>query len=212
LSFKIASLPASGTLYDPIIGPITSVGTTLSGATVTYVPASNYNGSASFDFKANDGSVDSSSATVSLAVTPVNDAPAASADDKTLAEDGSATVTVSGSDIEAAAADLQFKITDAPSHGTLSKSGTDLAAGDTFTASPKDLLYTPNANFNGSDSFKFEVADRGDPDNCGSASSSCADLKTDSKTVSLTVTPVNDAPSASADDKTLAEDGSATVT
>src|SRR5439155_682391 len=115
------------------------------------------------------------------------------------------------SDTETAAADLQFKITDAPSHGTLSKGGTDLAAGNMFTGSPKDLLYTPNANFNGSDSFKFDVTDRGDPDNCGTTGSGCAAAKTDSKTVSLTVTPVNDAPSASSDDKTLAEDGSATI-
>src|SRR5206468_1511710 len=154
----------------------------------------------------------SDSKTVSLTVTPINDSPSASAQDKTLAEDGSATVTVSGSDVETAAADLQFKITDVPSHGTLSKAGTDLATGDTFTGSPKDLVYAPNANFNGSDSFKFEVADRGDPDNCGTPASGCASVKTDSRTVSLTVTPVNDGPTASADDKTLVEDGSATVT
>jgi hypothetical protein len=42
---------------------------------VTYTPAANYNGSDSFTFKANDGTVDSNTATVSITVSAVNDAP-----------------------------------------------------------------------------------------------------------------------------------------
>ncbi|MFN8480934.1 MAG: ExeM/NucH family extracellular endonuclease, partial [Kouleothrix sp.] len=45
------------------------------GPNVTYTPAANYNGPDSFTFKANDGTVDSNVATVSITVTPVNDAP-----------------------------------------------------------------------------------------------------------------------------------------
>ena len=44
----------------------------------SYVPAANYNGSDSFTYKANDGSLDSNVATVSITVTAVNDAPVAS--------------------------------------------------------------------------------------------------------------------------------------
>jgi hypothetical protein len=44
-------------------------------ATVTYTPGSNYNGSDSFTFKVNDGTVDSNTSTVSITVSPVNDAP-----------------------------------------------------------------------------------------------------------------------------------------
>ena len=44
----------------------------------TYTPASNFNGSDSFTYKANDGLVDSNVATVSVTVVPVNDPPVAS--------------------------------------------------------------------------------------------------------------------------------------
>src|SRR5207237_369306 len=60
--------------YSIVFGP--SHGS-LSGAApnVSYTPAANYNGADSFTFKANDGTVDSNVATVSLTVTAVNDAP-----------------------------------------------------------------------------------------------------------------------------------------
>ncbi|MFC7737529.1 tandem-95 repeat protein [Roseomonas sp. GCM10028921] len=45
----------------------------------TYTPDANYNGTDSFSYKANDGKVDSAVATVSLTVTPVNDAPVVAA-------------------------------------------------------------------------------------------------------------------------------------
>ena len=55
----------------------TPVHGTLSGSApnVTYTPAVNYNGSDSFAFKANDGTLDSNVATVTITVTAVNDAP-----------------------------------------------------------------------------------------------------------------------------------------
>lgn len=42
---------------------------------VTYTPTANYHGSDSFTFKANDGTIDSAPAAVTLTVTAVNDAP-----------------------------------------------------------------------------------------------------------------------------------------
>ncbi|MFQ5590125.1 MAG: Ig-like domain-containing protein, partial [Phycisphaerae bacterium] len=41
----------------------------------TYNPNANFNGADSFTFKANDGTVDSNTATVSITVSPVNDPP-----------------------------------------------------------------------------------------------------------------------------------------
>jgi uncharacterized repeat protein (TIGR01451 family) len=222
LGYKITSLPASGSLYDGtsvFATRITSVGTTgyaLSGNQVTYLPNLNYNGSDSFGFKSNDGSLDSpAAATVSLTITPVNDAPTASATPQSpsLPEDGQVTVALSGTDVETAAADLQFKITELPAHGTLSKDGTALALGDSFTGSPADVVYQPDPDYNGSDGFKFELSDRGDPDNCGTPGAGCAAAKSDQQTVSLTITPVNDAPTASATPQSpsLPEDGQVTV-
>jgi CSLREA domain-containing protein len=46
-----------------------------SNGSFTYTPAANYNGPDSFTYKANDGSVDSNVATVSITVNAVNDAP-----------------------------------------------------------------------------------------------------------------------------------------
>jgi len=63
LTYSIVSGPSHGTLSG-------------SAPNLTYTPAANYNGPDSFTFKANDGTTDSNIATVSIAVTPVNDTPA----------------------------------------------------------------------------------------------------------------------------------------
>lgn len=75
LTFEIASDPAHGTLGA--IGAPTCTGTTpkTCQADVTYTPAANYNGPDSFEFRVNDGTVNSADATVSVTVIPVNDKP-----------------------------------------------------------------------------------------------------------------------------------------
>ena len=78
--FKITSYPIHGELRDgsglggPVINPA-AMPYTLTGTQVTYVPAPNYFGDDSFDFKANDGALDSGPAPVEIDVLPVNDAP-----------------------------------------------------------------------------------------------------------------------------------------
>ena len=87
LTFSIVSGPAHGTL---------------SGAppNVTYTPASNYHGSDSFTFKANDGTADSNIATVSITVNAVNDAPIANAQSVTTNEDTAKPITLTASDVD----------------------------------------------------------------------------------------------------------------
>ena len=63
LTAVLVSGPSSGTL------------TLNSNGSFTYTPAANFNGTVSFTYKANDGFADSNIATVSITVTPVNDAP-----------------------------------------------------------------------------------------------------------------------------------------
>jgi hypothetical protein len=111
---------------------------------LTYTPNAGFNGSDSFTFKVNDGIVDSNTATVSITVTaatPVHTAPVANNQAVTTPE-GTAkavTLTVTGG------ATLTYTV-GTPSHGTL-------------TGTAPALTYTPNAGFNGSDSFTFKVND-----------------------------------------------------
>jgi VCBS repeat-containing protein len=66
--------------------------------TVTYTPAPNYNGPDSFTYTISDGHGGSATATVSVTVLPVNDAPVAVDDSATVAEDGAVTIDVLAND------------------------------------------------------------------------------------------------------------------
>ncbi len=64
LSYEIVSAPAHGSV-------------TLQGSTVVYTPERNYHGTDSLSFIAKDAALSSNTASISLTVTPVNDAPVA---------------------------------------------------------------------------------------------------------------------------------------
>src|SRR5205085_1996159 len=66
--------------------------------TVTYTPAANYNGTDSFSYTVGDGHRASATATVSVSVTAVNDAPVAVNDTATTAEDTAVSIAVLGND------------------------------------------------------------------------------------------------------------------
>ena len=78
---------------------------TLSGTApnLTYTPAANYNGADSFTFKVNDGTVDSAPATVSITVTPVNDAPVATPQSVSTAQNTAKAITLAGTDVDGSA-------------------------------------------------------------------------------------------------------------
>lgn len=77
LVYKVAGLPANGSLKQFDGTSITSVPATVTDSShrVIYTPTANYNGSDSFTFTVNDGTVDASPAAVSVTVNGVNDAP-----------------------------------------------------------------------------------------------------------------------------------------
>ena len=138
-----------------------------------YTPRANFNGSDSFTFKVNDGTADSAVATVLITVTAVNDPPMANDDSVTIREDTLAPITLAGSDFDGDP--LTYSVLTGPCHGCLN-------------GTVPNLIYTPKANFNGSDSFTFKVND-------GTADSAVA-------TVSITVMAVNDPPGVSYDSAT----------
>ncbi len=176
LTFSIATQGSKG------IATITNAAT---GAFI-YTPNPNANGSDSFTFLANDGTATSAPGTVSVTITPVNDAPLATSRPITIPEDTTFTGTLIGSDVDGDA--ISFSLLTQPSKGIAVI--TNAATGD-FT-------YTPNPNANGSDSFTFLVSD-------GSLTSAPA-------TVSFTITPVNDTPVANAQPITTNEDTAFTGT
>jgi VCBS repeat-containing protein len=132
----------------------------------TYTPAANYNGPDSFTYRVSDGSLNSAAATVSITVNAVNDPPVAWSQSKSTNEDTSKAITLAGTDVEGST--LAFTIVTPPAHGVL-------------TGVAPAVTYVPAANYNGPDSFTFRVND-------GALDSTTVG------TVSLTVTPVNDAP------------------
>jgi VCBS repeat-containing protein len=152
LIYSIVARPSHGTL---------SIGT---APNLIYTPNTDYAGTDSFTFKVNDGTVDSATATVSISVTAVNDAPIASAQSVTTDEDTPKDITLKGTDREGDS--LTYSIVARPSHGTLT------------TGTAANLTYTPTADYAGTDSFIFKVYDG----------------KVDSATamVSITVTPLAD--------------------
>src|SRR5439155_26212835 len=109
-----------------------------------------------FPSKANDGQLDSpTNATVSITVTPVNDAPGTSvgivADDNyTTPEDTTLPVTAPGvlaNDTDVDGDPLTAILVTGPAHGTL-----NLNNDGSFT-------YTPALNYNGPDSFTYKAND-----------------------------------------------------
>jgi uncharacterized delta-60 repeat protein len=153
-----------------------------------YTPAAGFSGTDSFTYKANDGTADGNVATVTLTVTPVNDPPTAAPDAYTVAEDAVLTVTAPGllgNDSDPENAPLTAVLVSPPARGDLV-----FYANGAFT-------YTPFPNYNGPDSFTYRATD--------------GSLSTGPVTVTLTVTPVNDAPDSSPESYTMAEDGDIVV-
>lgn len=131
LTFAVVTPPAHGTL-------------TGTAPDLTYTPDENYHGPDSFTFTVNDGTVDSTEAAVDLTVNPVNDTPVAESHSLSTDEDTPLAVTLTGSDVDGDS--LTFAVITLPAHGTL-------------TGTAPDLTYTPDADYNGADSFTFTVND-----------------------------------------------------
>ena len=95
----------------------------------------------------------------------MNDAPVAVAQSVSTDEDTAKAIVLAGTDVEGAG--ITFTLLTQPVNGRL-------------TGSAPNLIYTPNSNFNGRDSFQFRVND-------GFADSA-------SSTITIEVLPENDAP------------------
>ena len=174
LTITAVTQPAAG------IGSVVNNGTNLS-----FTPAPDFNGPATFSYTTSDGNGGTATANVSVNVTPVNDNPVAVDDTAATDNLNPVTVNVLGNDSDVDGDALSVTATTAPANGTavINADGT--------------VTYTANTNFSGSDSFIYTVTDG----NGGTASA----------TVTVSVANVNLAPVAADDAYTVAEDSAATL-
>ena len=173
----VAGSPPTGLALDAVTGVLSGTPT----APGTY----NFTVMATNEFFAPD-------ATQAVSITLTNAAPVAAADTYNTAEDTPLSITapgVGGNDSDAEAGSFTAAVVTGPGHGQV-----DLQPGGAF-------VYTPTAQYHGSDSFTYRLKDS-------------FDAESTPATVSLTVTSVNDVPTAQADVLTVDEDtpGSITVT
>jgi M6 family metalloprotease-like protein len=141
------------------------------GITVRYVPAANFFGSDQFTFTIRDAKGDNATGTVYVTVTNVQDPPVAQDDYFTTKEDTAKDCTVLDNDTDVDNDTLTVQSVTVPAHGTavINSGGTT-------------VRYTPAVNYHGSDTFDYTMND--------------GHGNTDTATVHITVTTVNDPPTA----------------
>ena len=176
----------------PVVGPTNGSIVINADGTYVYTPNPNFNGTDVITVEVCDSGTPLPkrcvNQTLTITVTPVNDAPIVDNDVNTTTEDKP---TVGGD------------LTDA---GDSDPDGTALVVTTTPVVGPTNgsivinadgtYVYTPNPNFNGTDVITVEVCDSGTP-----LPKRCVN-----QTLTITVTPVNDAPIVDNDVNTTAED------
>ncbi len=206
-------------------GPSHGTLTLNANGSFAYTPSVDFNGTDSFTYRAKDAALESNLATVTLTIRALNDAPVNTVPGaQTTDEDTSLTFSVAGanrvatSDVDAAPDDVRVAL--GVAHGTLTLSGTTgltIVSGANGTgtmtfsgalaavnAALNGLVYAPAANYNGPDELSLTTSDLGH--NPGPTP------LTDTDTVAITVTAVNDRPVAVDDDAGGTEDTDVVIT
>jgi len=140
LSYRIVISPTHGTLSIPSGEP---------AAKRIYTPNNGFSGADTLSFTVNDGQVDSDVALIQVTVTLepfVNSAPVANDQHVTLGQGTSKVITLMASDADNDP--LSYSIVTPPTHGALA-------------GTAPNLIYTPQTDFNGVDSFTFKANDGG---------------------------------------------------
>ncbi len=154
-----------------------------------YIPDSEFNGDDSFTYHATDGKDSSSDVKVTIRVTPVNDPPMAFPDAYSVHEDTGLSIDVAKgllhNDQDPENNPLKVNLVSNVTNGTLhfKKDGS--------------FAYTPDLNYNGTDSFTYKTFD--------------GKLYSNTVTVTLTIDAINDAPVAVTDSYTTMEETLLTV-
>ncbi|MCC7377167.1 MAG: chitobiase/beta-hexosaminidase C-terminal domain-containing protein [Verrucomicrobiales bacterium] len=131
LSFVIVTPPQQGTLAG-------------TAPNLTYTANAGASGQDGFQFRVNDGKLDSPMATVTITVVAANRPPEANAQEVVVTVGTPKAISLSGSDPDNDG--LSYSVTAQPTKGTL-------------TGTAPNLTYTANAGASGQDSFQFKVSD-----------------------------------------------------
>lgn len=181
-----SDLPVNTITYsivtDPAHGTVSILGTQ-----ATYTADANYNGSDSFTYRANDGAANSNTATATITINAVNDAPDATADSNTTNED--TVLTISKTSLLTNDTDIDGD--------NLSVSAVSSAVHGTVVINGANIEFTPTQNYHGIASFVYTITDG---------------VLTDTATVTITINSVNDAPISTAGSATTLEDTSVEIT
>ncbi len=156
LSFNVVSGPSHGSLRG-------------TEPNLIYTPQKNFTGKDSFTFNVNDGEKDSSAATVSIALTGINDPPEANDD-----------IAGTHEDTPVVMIDVLANDTDVDNDRLIVLGVSQGQNGSVTINTNNMLIYKANKNFFGADSFNYTISD-------GKGG-------TDTATVELTVMAVNDSP------------------
>ncbi|MDC0593979.1 Ig-like domain-containing protein [Candidatus Marinimicrobia bacterium] len=206
-SLEIVTLPTHGKIYsnnntgDDSRGNELSVGSAMNniedgyGARIWYVQdTEHWNGTDTFTYKANDGTLDSNTATVTITVNSINDIPKVTDFSKSTNEDSPVTFSVHDyiTDPDGDNTYWSYFVGLHPTKGTVTIEDSNNG----------NYTYTPNENFNGSDSFIWYINDSGNGPGAGI---------TNGATTTITVNPVDDLPVAIDLSASTAEDNSVEI-
>ena len=172
--------PDGGNVWSVAIQPPNGLIVVNNDGTYSYTPNANFYGNDTAYYKLCDINADCDTAMIIIVVNPVNDKPTANNDIISVNEDSfvATNVTSNDIDIDGGFDFTSIAIVTAPIHGS--------AVINSLTGF---ITYTPNANYNGTDSYVYKVCDDGTP-----LPSLC-----DTALVSITINPVNDIPLANTD-------------
>ncbi|HEY7591098.1 MAG TPA: Ig-like domain-containing protein [Candidatus Limnocylindrales bacterium] len=178
-SVSVTSGPANGsTSVDPVTGEI------------TYTPDPDFSGIDTFTYQVCDTPGACDTAVVTVTVTGLPDPPVANDDSVATSEDTPILIDVLANDVDPDGDIDPTSVTvqSGPANGTTSV--------DPVTGL---VTYTPDPDWNGSDSFTYEVCDLSVPPDCSTA------------TVTIDVSAVNDPPVATDDSASTPEDTATTI-
>ncbi len=166
INITLAGSDPEGESLTYTILEVNNATVTLNGNVANYNPDANFNGTDTFTYYANDGISDSNIATVTMTVSAEDDDPNTQNAAATTDEDVAVVLQLTAEEYDGDS--YSFGIISQPTNGSVSLDGVN-------------ATYSPNQDYNGTDSFTFEATDdTGRMMNVGTAT--------------ITINPVNDAP------------------